>query len=176
MPGNEYYTLDQVKAALRKTGGLRAPASRLLAKMTGRGSGYRGAIDNYIKRHPELLDYIDSIFEETLDVAETKLIKILKNDKHKGQLQAVTFYLQTKGKKRGYVKRQEMTGEEGAPIKYAHVDELDLSKLSDEELDQLDVIFAKAQSKIAARNGNGRARPRLNGHADGKKKKKKRRA
>jgi hypothetical protein len=177
MPGKKpYYTLGQVKKALRKTGGLRAPASRLLAQMTGRGTGYRGIVDHYIDRHPELKVYVDELLEDTLDVAEHKLLRIMKNDKHKGQLRAVTFLLQTKGKNRGYVRRQEMTGEDGGPMRYATVDEIDMSKLSDEELGQLDAIFAKARVEGDPIVVPPMVRPRLNGHASKGKKKKRKKA
>lgn len=48
----------------------------------------------------------------TLDFAESKLLQLL----DAGDKTAIIFYLKCKGKSRGYIERQEVTGEEGNAI------------------------------------------------------------
>lgn len=55
---------------------------------------------------------VESVEDIALDFAETKLHNMINNE----DTAATIFYLKTKGKKRGYVERQEFTGNEGAPI------------------------------------------------------------
>jgi len=50
--------------------------------------------------------------EQDLDFTESKLKKAIKND----QGWAICFHLKCKGKKRGWVERQEVTGADGVPL------------------------------------------------------------
>ena len=54
---------------------------------------------------------VDSIQDIALDFAESQLHQQIQA----GNTAATIFYLKTKGKKRGYVERQEITGVEGLP-------------------------------------------------------------
>jgi hypothetical protein len=55
---------------------------------------------------------VQSIADIALDFAESQLHKRIKD----GSDAAVIFYLKTKGKKRGYIERQEITGADDGPI------------------------------------------------------------
>jgi hypothetical protein len=59
----------------------------------------------------EFKSKVDDIQNIALDFAESQLHKQIKD----GNTSATIFYLKTKGKKRGYVERQEITGAEGLP-------------------------------------------------------------
>ncbi|CAB4151296.1 hypothetical protein UFOVP597_10 [uncultured Caudovirales phage] len=64
---------------------------------------------------------VESIQEITLDFAESQLHKQI----NEGNTSATIFYLKTKGKKRGYIERQDI----------AFIgDEIDFSDISDEDL------------------------------------------
>lgn len=77
-------------------------------------------IYNYIERWPDLQEVINKHRGELLDTAELKLKqKVLAGDNW-----AIGFTLKTIGKDRGYVDRQEITGEDGQPFKvYFGIDE-----------------------------------------------------
>jgi len=59
----------------------------------------------------EFKKQVDDISNVALDFAESQLHKQIKD----GSAAATIFYLKTKGKKRGYVERQEITGADGLP-------------------------------------------------------------
>jgi hypothetical protein len=67
---------------------------------------------NWLKEDAEYKRAVESIDDVALDFAESKLHSLIQND----DTAATIFYLKTKGKKRGYIERQELTGNEGAPI------------------------------------------------------------
>ena len=55
---------------------------------------------------------VDDLQNVTLDMAESQLHKQILG----GNTTATIFYLKTKGKKRGYIERQEITGVEGTKL------------------------------------------------------------
>ena len=54
---------------------------------------------------------VEEIQEGLIDLAESKLLENIKS----GKTNEILFYLRTKGKYRGYVERQEITGADGIP-------------------------------------------------------------
>ncbi len=62
-------------------------------------------------KEPEFKKQVDSIQDIALDFAESQLHQQIQG----GNTAATIFLLKTKGKKRGYVERQEITGAEGLP-------------------------------------------------------------
>ena len=57
---------------------------------------------------------VDSIGDIALDFAESQLHKQIQG----GNPTSTIFYLKTKGKRRGYVERQEITGADGSPTSF----------------------------------------------------------
>tara|TARA_R110000803_G_scaffold59599_2_gene118371 strand:- start:9193 stop:9594 length:402 start_codon:yes stop_codon:yes gene_type:complete len=57
---------------------------------------------------------VDDISEIAVDICESELWKQIKD----GNVPCILFYLKTKGKSRGYVERQELTGQNGQPINW----------------------------------------------------------
>lgn len=101
----EKFTPAQIIAALRAAGGIKLGAA-LKLKCSPQ------TIHNYIARYPEIAAEIPKIKEDTLDLAETKLIEKV----GKGDMQAIKFYLETQGRERGYVRKNEVGGPGGAPL------------------------------------------------------------
>ena len=66
---------------------------------------------NYYNDDLEFRKQVDDIANMSLDFAESKLLEQIKDN----STAATIFYLKTKGKKRGYVERQEITGADGTP-------------------------------------------------------------
>lgn len=64
--------------------------------------------------------------DRQLDLAESALLKAVEA----GESWAICFYLKCKGKGRGYVERQELTGKNGGPVVGVGM----VSELSDDEL------------------------------------------
>ena len=68
---------------------------------------------NWIEKDPEFKKEIESVEpqEKFLDFLEGKLVEKING----GDTTSLIFALKTKGKKRGYVERQEITGADGIP-------------------------------------------------------------
>lgn len=64
---------------------------------------------DWLKEDPDYAFAISETGEVALDYAESQLHKQI----GEGQPASTIFYLKTKGKKRGYVERQEITGKDG---------------------------------------------------------------
>tara|TARA_R100000805_G_C3609961_1_gene110505 strand:+ start:1134 stop:1490 length:357 start_codon:yes stop_codon:yes gene_type:complete len=66
---------------------------------------------NYYNEDKIFAKQVDDIENVALDFAESQLHKQIQD----GSTAATIFLLKTKGKKRGYVERQEITGADGMP-------------------------------------------------------------
>jgi hypothetical protein len=136
---NEKFTAAQIIAALELLAGVYLGAAQKLGCS-------RQTIANYVERYAEVKLAHERILEERLDLAETVLVKAMANNGQPSlQLDAVKFYLRTKGRQRGYVERSEMAGANGEPIAVAASVKLDLSALSENELAVLDRLLVKAE-------------------------------
>ena len=69
---------------------------------------------------------VDDITEQAIDYVEGKLYNLIENE----DTAATLFYLKTKGRKRGYQERTEVTGAEGKDL----IPSVDFSKMTDEQI------------------------------------------
>lgn len=97
MSRREKFTPEQVAEALRASGGLYSRAAERLLEATG-GTCSPSTITRYVAHHRRLHRVLAEIAEVNLDSAEGRLLDEIKN----GNLAAITFYLRTKGRRRGY--------------------------------------------------------------------------
>jgi hypothetical protein len=152
----EYWTPREVVAAIRAAGGVMTHAAKILVKTTKRGSPDPNVIKKYIDRYDECAQALLEAREENLDVAESSLLKLIKNDQHSNHLRAVTFYLRYQGKQRGYSVRQEITGKDGGPVQLQSL-QLDYSKYSDDELERLERLHEELTKLYEKAIVDGRA-------------------
>ncbi len=80
-------------------------------KMAGVG---RTIFYQWLKDDEEFAQKVNDIQNIALDYAESQLHKQIGD----GSTAATIFYLKTKGKKRGYIERQEITGADGMPTNF----------------------------------------------------------
>jgi len=66
----------------------------------------------WMKEDEDYRKSVEALAEMAIDFAETHLHQLIAN----GDTASTIFYLKTKGKRRGYVERTEITGEEGRPV------------------------------------------------------------
>jgi hypothetical protein len=131
MPRKITLTAKRVEKALRGAGGLKTVTAKSLGC-------HRATLYRFLERHPKLIEIAGEIDEETKDLAEGKVLDAIKS----GCMQTVRWFLETKGKDRGYTRRVENTGKDGGPI--ATQAAPDLSKLTNEELD---ILITAAQRR-----------------------------
>jgi len=67
---------------------------------------------NWYKNDLNYKEAVDDIADVALDFAESMLHQQIKDK----DTTATIFYLKTKGKKRGYIERSEITGADGKPL------------------------------------------------------------
>ena len=83
----------------------------------------------WMSNDPEYKQAVDDVNERAIDFAESKLFELMDGARKEVVTQdgiqvvkdtpnptATIFYLKTKGKSRGYVERQEITGADGGPV------------------------------------------------------------
>lgn len=105
------YSVEQMEIALRSTHGLVHAAAKAL------GCSPR-TIRRYVRRHPQVKEAAAEASELRLDLAELRLDQAVQA----GEPWAICFLLKTKGKKRGFTQRHEVTGADGDPIDLATFD------------------------------------------------------
>ena len=98
---------------LEKTLGIVTTASRAV------GIGTRTHYD-WMSADPEYRALVKAMDDRVIDFAESALHKLIQG----GDTAATIFFLKTKGKKRGYVERTEITGRDGEPLRAFSWDEL----------------------------------------------------
>ena len=91
--------------ALEKSLGIVSTAARMVN--IARNTHYE-----WMKNDEAYKEAVDVINEGVIDFAESKLHNLIDN----GDTAATIFYMKTKGKKRGYIERQELTGADNQPI------------------------------------------------------------
>lgn len=72
----------------------------------------RKTIWEWRKKNRHVDEAFTDVEESRLDLAECKLMEAIK----KGDAWAICFFLKCKGKSRGYVERQEITGKDGGAL------------------------------------------------------------
>ena len=102
-------TADRIIKALSECKGLLTLAAKKA------GISYP-TINRYVKDFPSVAQAVHEAKESLLDFAEGKLYTAMSE----GNMTALIFYLKTQGKGRGYIERQEFTGQDGGPIKVDH--------------------------------------------------------
>lgn len=85
------YTVEQVLEAIKDTGGIKTEVCQRLN--CGRRTIYL-----YIDRFPEIKAAFEEEEEKVLDMAESSLFAMIQN----GDLTAIFYYLNNKGRRRGY--------------------------------------------------------------------------
>lgn len=128
------FTPEQVIEALRAAAGVQHIAAQKLGCA-------RSTITYYKRKYPEIEEALSEIKESLIDLSEG----VVWHHVRKKNLRAAQFVLETIGKQRGWIKRGEITGPDGDPIDVRLG--LDLSKLSPDELLQLDQLLARAQGE-----------------------------
>lgn len=101
----EKLSIDQIEEALRACDGLMSLTARKL-KVT-----YQ-TLKNYMLKYPHLEDVVEEANEDMVDLSESKLKRHIKA----GSLDAVKYHLDRKGKRRGYVRQQEIAGVVDKPL------------------------------------------------------------
>ncbi|MBL7738695.1 MAG: hypothetical protein JNK14_05710 [Chitinophagaceae bacterium] len=99
-------------AILRENSGLFANTARAIEEKYGFPYS-RQAVRQRALDHKEELEDIE---ESGLDVAESGMLTMAKSADEDIKFKACQFILKTKGKKRGYIERTELTGADGGPI------------------------------------------------------------
>ena len=98
-------TAQRIITALGECNGLLTLAARKA------GVSYT-TVKRYALEMPSVRQAVNDAKESMLDFTEGKLFQKIKA----GDNIAILFYLKTQGKARGYIERQEFTGEGGKPI------------------------------------------------------------
>ena len=109
-------------AALEKSLGIVTSACKIVGIS-------RNTFYNYCKDDEVFKTKVDDIENIALDFAESKLHNMIAAE----NTAAVIFYLKTKGKKRGYIERNEVTGADGSQINF--VVALPSSDITSDEID-----------------------------------------
>lgn len=72
----------------------------------------RSTYYDWLEKDEVFKQKVESINEKSIDFVESALFKQIRD----GNTTATIFFLKTKGKNRGYVERQEITGKDGQPF------------------------------------------------------------
>ena len=107
MARKKQITNEQLIDALHKNGGIYTYAAEQLG-ITMQAIQYR------IKTDEKIAEACQDACEQTLDLSEHELIKLIKA----GNLRAIIFYLKMKGKKRGYTENPQ--AEQKATVRQAY--------------------------------------------------------
>ena len=100
------FTAEEVATAITDAKGILAQAARVLGCT-------RSTVGNYMESFATVKAAFEEANETTIDFVESQLLKNV----NRGDTASIIFFLKTKGKKRGYVERQEI--EHGGTLQVA---------------------------------------------------------
>lgn len=118
---------DEIETALRACGGNPTAAAQALG-MSSQGVYQR------IEREPHLQNVLKDIERTQLDICEAKILRAIHND----DLPTLRWYMERKGRERGWGSRTEVTGPEGGQLNLT----LDVERLTDEQFALLEAVRA----------------------------------
>lgn len=104
-------TEEDIAAAIRATAGNVTDMATWFEKNRGIKVSYQ-LLAAKIRTNKDLRSLQREAEDKLLDVAEKKLMDLI----YSGDKSAITFYLKTKGKRRGYSESKEITGADGGPV------------------------------------------------------------
>ena len=110
--GKNKYTAEQFIKAIPGTGGIISAIARKVDCEWNTAKAY-------INKYPTIRQAYDNECQTILDMAETGLYKAIRE----GKDWAIKYILSTKGKSRGYVERQEVTGADGGKVQIEYVND-----------------------------------------------------
>lgn len=105
MPSKPTHTPAEVIAVIPGSAGIKTTIAKRLGVS-------RWTVDNYLERWQSVKAAYDEECESVIDTAESVVIKSFQS----GETSDARWYLSRKGRHRGYVERQELTGENGQPF------------------------------------------------------------
>ncbi len=106
-------------AVLRENAGLYARTAKAIEKQFS-VTYSRQAVRDRAEKFPDVLADIN---EENVDIAEEGLHSLIRSKNDNIRLRAIELYLKTKGKKRGYVEKQEVENSGVQTIQIEYVNE-----------------------------------------------------
>jgi hypothetical protein len=123
--------------ALKASGGIISMAAQKIGFA-------RQTVSTWVNGDPELRAAADSFTDEILDLAELKLIELIRD----GDREAIKFFLRCKGKTRGWHDKLEVSTAPGKPLQVENITQTitDLKNLSVEDLKELERISKKAHA------------------------------
>lgn len=83
----------------------------------------------FMDKHPHLKEVRAECDETLLDVAEASVVQ----DLNRGEMKTTRWFLDRKGKDRGYTTRQEQTGADGGPLEFESIDRHIVDPAGEEE-------------------------------------------
>ena len=104
MAGARKISDEQFLSVLRENAGLYARTAKAIKKQFNINYS-RQAVRARAKHFP---DELADIEEENLDIAEEGLLTLMRTASENTRIRAIEIYLKTKGKKRGYIEKNEM--------------------------------------------------------------------
>jgi len=102
-------TTKQCVEAIHNSGGFITPAAKQL-------NISQAALSKRIKKSKALQQALAETKEQYLDLAETQLIKAVRDR----EAWAICFYLKCKGKDRGYVEKRQISVDDSKPITFKY--------------------------------------------------------
>lgn len=108
---------EQFLSVLRENAGLYAKTARAIEEQFNITYS-RQAVR---KRAAQFVEELEDIEEQNLDIAEEGLYTLMKSGNEAIKLGSIKLYLSTKGKKRGYVERHELTGKDGKAMQIEQI-------------------------------------------------------
>lgn len=129
IPVEKRVTDNEIKEALLAVGGIYTAAVTWLKHKKEKETN-RKTIERRVKASADLQEARKEATEILLDVSENKLLQLI----NQGDRSAIIFFLKCKGKDRGYIERQEITGtmktEVQKPNPYDELSTAELKKLA----------------------------------------------